>query len=257
MAPIVLYSVRSLGLSVLVALFFSLSGAHAATVLLDSDGDGILDAWETMVYRTDPLQADTDGDRYDDRTELINGYHPLRGGRLTDTDYDQDGLNDRLELLFGTDPTVFDSNSNGSSDGTDILAGMSPTSTVPMPLQKSLFISLKRQTLERRVSNVPIDSFLVSTGLPRTPTPVGTFKVLQKNPRAWSNSAKLWMPYWMHFSGRGHGLHELPEWPNGRKEGENHLGKLASHGCIRMGIGTAKMVYDWSPVGTPVVISKL
>lgn len=242
---------------VVCLFFFGITSVWAASVLPDADQDLLADAWETTVYHTDPLRTDTDGDGYDDRTEIMNGYTPLGDGRLTETDYDQDGLSDRLELIFGTDPLIADSNLNGQKDGTDVLAAISPTSTTPTPLQKSIFVSLKRQRLERRVNNIPIDSFLVSTGLPRTPTPVGTFKILQKNPRAWSNSAKLWMPYWMHFSGRGHGLHELPEWPNGRKEGESHLGKLASHGCVRMGIGTAKMVYDWSPVGTPVVVSKL
>lgn len=228
-----------------------------AASLPDADQDGLPDTWETMVFATNPLQADSDGDTYMDRSEVLNGYQPMGTGRLVETDYDRDGLSDRLELLFETDPTVADTNMNGKLDGQDIRLGMSASSTVPIVLQKSLFVSLKKQQLEMRLNNIAIAAHPVSGGLPRTPTPIGTFKILQKHPRAWSNSAKLWMPYWMHFSGRGHGLHELPEWPGGRKEGENHLGRPASHGCVRLGIGAAKAVYDWSPVGTPVVISKL
>lgn len=228
-----------------------------AVSLPDADQDGLPDTWETMVFATNPLQADSDGDTYMDRSEILNGYQPMGAARLTETDYDRDGLSDRLELLFETDPTAADTNMNGKLDGPEIRLGMSASSTVPFVLQKSLFVSLKKQQLEMRVNNIAIAAHSVSGGLPRTPTPVGTFKILQKHPRAWSNSAKLWMPYWMHFSGRGHGFHELPEWPGGRKEGENHLGRPASHGCVRLGIGAAKAVYDWSPVGTPVVISKL
>ncbi len=228
-----------------------------AASLPDADQDGLPDTWETLIFATNPLQTDSDGDTYADRSEILNGYQPMGAARLIEMDYDRDGLSDRLELLFETDPMAPDTNMNGKLDGQEIRSGMSASSTVPFVLQKSLFVSLKKQQLEMRVNNIAIAAHPVSGGLPRTPTPVGTFKILQKHPRAWSNSAKLWMPYWMHFSGRGHGFHELPEWPGGRKEGENHLGRPASHGCVRLGIGAAKAVYDWSPVGTTVVISKL
>ena len=247
------------GVVAVVVLVFciSVSVGTAASLAQDMDQDGLPDIWEAMVYRTNPALADTDSDGYPDRVEMLNGYNPIGEGRLVEGDYDHDGLSDRLELVFETDPTLVDTNGDGKNDGQQLRDGVSPTSTIPVLLQKSLFIHLKTQKLDMRVNNVTIASYPVSTGLPRTPTPVGTFKVLQKNPRAWSNSAKLWMPYWMHFSGRGHGVHELPEWPGGRKEGENHLGKVASHGCIRLGVGAAKAVYDWSPVGTPIVVSKL
>lgn len=242
----------------LLLLCISSSRVRATSAPLpDTDRDGLPDAWETLVYHTDPLQADSDKDTFNDGLEITQGYNPKGRGTLVDTDADTDGLNDRLELRFGTDPLSSDTNLDGIFDGAQVISGMSPTSTVPLVLEKSIHISLKKQKLEPRVAGIAIAAYPVSGGLPRTPTPIGTFKILQKNPRAWSNSAKLWMPYWMHFSGRGHGLHELPEWPGGRKEGENHLGRPASHGCVRMGIGTAKKIYDWAPVGTPVIISKL
>jgi lipoprotein-anchoring transpeptidase ErfK/SrfK len=31
---------------------------------------------------------------------------------------------------------------------------------------------------------------------------------------------------------------------------------MASHGCVRMGIGAAKEMYEWAPVGTRVIIEK-
>jgi lipoprotein-anchoring transpeptidase ErfK/SrfK len=63
------------------------------------------------------------------------------------------------------------------------------------------------------------------------------------------------MPFWMAVAADGKfGIHELPEWPGGYKEGANHLGIPVSHGCIRLGVGPAKQVYDWTEVGTPVVI---
>lgn len=50
------------------------------------------------------------------------------------------------------------------------------------------------------------------------------------------------------------GIHELPVWPDGIKEGENHLGTPVSHGCVRLGVGPAEFLYNWTPIGTPVKI---
>ena len=49
-------------------------------------------------------------------------------------------------------------------------------------------------------------------------------------------------------------IHGLPEWPNGYKEGAAHIGTPVSHGCIRLGVEAAKIVYDWSDVGTKIII---
>ena len=96
-------------------------------------------------------------------------------------------------------------------------------------------------------------SYLVSTGKWDMPTPLGEFKIWQKIPRAYSVTYELYMPWWMSFK-PGYGIHELPEWPSGYKEGVGHLGYRVSHGCVRLGIGPAKSVYDWAPIGTTVVI---
>ncbi|MBP9762933.1 L,D-transpeptidase [Patescibacteria group bacterium] len=220
----------------------------------DSDGDGLLDVWETQVFGTDPTLKDSDGDRFDDRVEIEKGFNPLGKDDLQDKDVDGDGLVDRLELAFGADPLVKDTDADGYEDGVEVMGAFSPTSTVRTPLPRSIRINIAKQELTQNVLGIAIKKHIVSSGLPRTPTPIGTFRILQKHPRAWSSSAKLWMPYWMHFSGRGHGLHELPEWPNGRKEGASHLGKKASHGCVRLGVGSAKELYEWTSVGTPVIV---
>ena len=85
-------------------------------------------------------------------------------------------------------------------------------------------------------------------------TPKGTWSILEKRQRPWSKKYALYMPWFMLFTRQGHGLHELPEWPGGYKEGANHLGIPVSHGCVRLGIGPAKMTYDWAEIGTPVVV---
>ncbi len=87
------------------------------------------------------------------------------------------------------------------------------------------------------------------------PTPTGTRFIQSKHPMAWSAKYGLYMPFWQSIGG-GYGIHELPEWPSGYKEGEDHLGIPVSHGCVRLGVGPAQTVYNWTEIGTPVYIHK-
>jgi hypothetical protein len=220
----------------------------------DLDQDGLIDRWEMMVFGTDPDKSDTDKDGHLDGEETRNGWDPLGKDRLKELDYDQDRLTNRLELLFGSDPMQPDTDKDGHLDGAEVFAAFSPTSTEQTPLQKSLRINVKTQRIEKLVNGIAIEFFPISSGKASTPTPLGEFKVLNKSPKAWSRMAGLWMPYWMGFTGRGHGIHELPIWPSGYREGSNHLGRPVSHGCVRLGIGTAENLYDWTPVGTVVQV---
>jgi L,D-transpeptidase-like protein/thrombospondin type 3 repeat protein len=227
----------------------------AVIAMQDLDGDRVPDAWEIDLFHTDPSQRDTDFDGFDDGNEIANGFNPSGKGTLPVTDRDGDGLTDRQELLFGTDPFFQDTDGDGRFDGHEVLQGHSPTSTDETPMRKEIRIVLKGQHLYQVLGGIPFTEFLVSTGRPGMRTPTGKFKVLSKNKRAWSRSAGLWMPWWMAFTWAGNGIHELPEWPGGTKEGASHLGRPVSHGCVRLGVGPAKQLFDWAPVGTPVVIT--
>ena len=44
----------------------------------DSDGDGLLDGEEVFEFGTNPALADSDGDGFDDKTEIENGFDPLK-----------------------------------------------------------------------------------------------------------------------------------------------------------------------------------
>ena len=141
----------------------------------------------------------------------------------------------------------------------DIKAGIIADSQVATPDAKIsegkyIDINLAKQQLSIFEDGERLGTYKVSTGKRGMATPTGTFKVMSKSGRAWSRKYNLYMPYWMQFTGAGHGIHELPEWKNGYKEGANHLGTPVSHGCVRLGVGPAAKVYDWSEVGTAVVI---
>lgn len=241
-------------LSILAIFLIFLPAVARAAV--DSDGDGLSDEDEIKIYHTDPNNPDTDGDGYNDGLELRNGYSPYnpRKVKLDKSDIDGDGLSDALELKFHTDPTNPDTDGDGYKDGEEIKAGFDPLSKSKKKLKKEIKINLKDQELDFYLAGIKMAAYKVSTGKASTPTPKGTFRIANKSPKAWSRSFGLWMPYWMGIAGQRFGIHELPYWPNGYREGASHLGRPVSHGCIRLGIGPAKELYDRVEVGTTVDI---
>ncbi|MCC7357301.1 L,D-transpeptidase [Candidatus Uhrbacteria bacterium] len=222
---------------------------------VDTDGDELTDQWEIFVFKTDPNKKDSDGDSFSDSTEIKDIFDPLKKNIAKNfEDQDKDGLDDRLEWLFKTDPFNSDTDGDGFTDGNEVTKGFDPRSGSKKPLKKRIRIDLSKQIMQQELGGVVLANFRVSTGKKGMATPTGDFAIKEKIPRAWSRSAKLWMPYWMKFTDRGHGIHELPEWPGGKKEGVNHLGVPVSHGCVRLGIGPAKTMYEWAPVGTIIHI---
>jgi lipoprotein-anchoring transpeptidase ErfK/SrfK len=130
---------------------------------------------------------------------------------------------------------------------------------------KYVEVNLAEQKLYRITGNNLEKVYRVSTGKWSTPTPKGdNFTITSKILRAYSRTYGLYMPYWMNFTGAdingeelpvgSFGLHELPEWPSGYKEGASHIGTPVSHGCVRLGVGDAAEIYAWADVGTHVVI---
>ena len=120
---------------------------------------------------------------------------------------------------------------------------------------KYIDINLASQTMVIFEQGQVLDAFIISSGKKGMDTKKGNFKIENKANRPWSKEYGLFMPNWMALVSDGKfGIHELPEWPGGYKEGANHLGTPVSHGCVRLGVGAAKKVYDWAEIGTPVIV---
>jgi lipoprotein-anchoring transpeptidase ErfK/SrfK len=99
-------------------------------------------------------------------------------------------------------------------------------------------------------------TYLVSAGAPETPTPQGHFKIFEKlqvqDMSGYNaNGTKYFQPHvrWVsYFSGSNaiHGNYWRPlSWFGNRN---------SSHGCVSVPDNEAKTVYDWAPVGTPVIV---
>jgi lipoprotein-anchoring transpeptidase ErfK/SrfK len=54
------------------------------------------------------------------------------------------------------------------------------------------------------------------------------------------------VPWVLYFTNSGHALHGT-YW-------HNNFGTPMSHGCINLPLDVAAWLYDWAPVGTPVLV---
>ena len=99
---------------------------------VDSDNDGLIDAYEVCVYGTDVNYYDSDFDGLPDGWEVANCLNPLDndtdGDGIQDPfdDDDNDGLNNLDEWLYGTDPQNPDTDGDGVSDGNEADQGSNP-----------------------------------------------------------------------------------------------------------------------------------
>jgi lipoprotein-anchoring transpeptidase ErfK/SrfK len=115
-------------------------------------------------------------------------------------------------------------------------------------------VSIAKQRLTAWKDGVVVMSGKISSGMPGYDTPTGHFHVIYKDPKAWSATWGVWMPWALNFHGN-YFLHQVTHYPNSTENiGVSKLGTRASHGCVREGIPSAEALYHWARVGTPVWI---
>ncbi len=106
-----------------------------------------------------------------------------------------------------------------------------------------IYIELGTRRLILKNGGQVVGTYPVAIGKPSTPTPSGSFKVLNKI----NNPGGVLGTRWMQFTYRNHGIH-----------GTNKpwlIGQAVSNGCVRMHNQNAEEVYSRVSVGTPVTIS--
>jgi sulfatase modifying factor 1 len=105
----------------------------------DSDGDGISDGQEVNIYHTNPHVADanSDGDGVPDQFETGTGIYvsPTNTGTSpTAPDSDGDGLTDGQEVnTYHSNPNLADTDGDGFSDPFEISTGFDPASATSTP----------------------------------------------------------------------------------------------------------------------------
>jgi hypothetical protein len=104
-------------------------------------------------------------------------------------------------------------------------------------------IDLARQILSVFRDGHEIGSAVILYGTDGKPTPTGSFTILEKNPDYYSRSYHAPMPYMLRLTKDGVAIH-------GSKVHEG----WATHGCIGVPLGFAKLLFATAHKGDPVVI---
>ncbi|MDR2565723.1 MAG: L,D-transpeptidase/peptidoglycan binding protein [Bifidobacteriaceae bacterium] len=100
--------------------------------------------------------------------------------------------------------------------------------------------------------STPVGSYVISTGKPGHDTPSGTFYVYLKYEHQVMRGPAS-DPYesptdWVSYFSGGVAFHSAP-WNE-----PNNWQRRVSHGCVNMKTRDAKVVYDFAPIGTKVVV---
>jgi hypothetical protein len=131
--------------------------------------------------------------------------------------------------LFGADRWLF-------QPVHESLLAHQPTS----PDEKWIEVNVTEQRVTAWEGNIPVMSFLSSTGLSGTPTVLGKYNIYWK--MAGPSYYLPDVPYTMYFY-RGYALHGA-YW-------HNNFGQPMSHGCVNLSIENAKELFEWADPVVP------
>lgn len=223
---------------------------YAEDLNIDTDIDGLSDKDEMNTYFTDPNNSDTDGDGYKDGEEIKNKYSPReKNKKLINIDSDKDGLNDLFELALGTNLLNPDTDEDGYKDGQEISKSYNPLSKDKQKITKSIKVTLKTQYLGYYFGDKLLTEFKISSGIKSLPTPKGQFKILEKIPTKLYKGSNYYYPNtkWNLRVTRSGILIHGAYW-------HNNFGKPMSHGCINVSYENIEPLYNFTDIGTKVII---
>jgi lipoprotein-anchoring transpeptidase ErfK/SrfK len=124
----------------------------------------------------------------------------------------------------------------------DMADAPAPSTTVC----KAIVVSTQKQRIYAYENGQLVHSYLVSTGLPDTPTVLGDYKIYVKYTATDMSGPDYYLPnvpYTMYFY-QGYGIHGT-YW-------HNSFGRPMSHGCVNLPTPEAEWFFNWADIGTPV-----
>ncbi|MFZ2681660.1 MAG: L,D-transpeptidase family protein [Patescibacteria group bacterium] len=263
---------------------FSGSASESTGVFVtlgDTDGDDQLEVLASPMAYAHPsvtIFAWTNGAlKY--RQSLATGTVPTHGSPLAAFDIDNDGADEIAvsDGAFGS--SVIDvletvGNTTASIETSSLTAGFSlvpatlkddasnhllvlaaTTQLVDATSEKYIVVDISEQRLTAFSNGVPVNTFLVSTGVNGWNTPQGTTTITAKipimdytwfygagNPNNYSLPDVQWN---MRF--RNHYYLHSAYW-------HNNFGHQMSHGCVNISVPNAEWLFNWSTVGTTVTV---
>lgn len=170
-------------------------------------------------------------------------------------------IGQKINLIFdNTKPTTTPTQIIVPSGNTSMNPPVSPKQT---DYTKRIKVNLSAQEMCAFEGDIAIRCSKVTTGKNSTPTVRGTFKIYTKQSNRWLSGANpngtgrynLHVDYWMPFYA-GYGIHDacnsISCWRT--SFGGNDYKWYGSHGCVNTPYDMVKFVWDWAPVGTPVIV---
>ena len=125
-------------------------------------------------------------------------------------------------------------------------------------------VSLQGQRLTAYEDGRVVVDTPVTTGRPALATDVGAMRVLRKDApwtmqSPWPKGSPQWYPdtvvqMVLWFTKNGEGLHDASWQPAATLGPGSQFGPFASHGCIHLPLAAVQTLFDWAPIGTPVVV---
>jgi lipoprotein-anchoring transpeptidase ErfK/SrfK len=120
--------------------------------------------------------------------------------------------------------------------------------------KKEIRVDVDRQTLAALENGEAVYTFDIVSGKPDKDTISGTFKIFRKEEKYTSKTYGSEMPYTMFFTEDGKAIHGT-NMATLRSYLHTYLTKsVGSQGCVGLTDDNAKLLFDWAPVGTPVVV---
>jgi lipoprotein-anchoring transpeptidase ErfK/SrfK len=109
-------------------------------------------------------------------------------------------------------------------------------------------VNLSEQQIYAYEGDILVNAFIVSTGLPDTPTVTGEYRIYVKVPLQDMSGPGYYLTDvpWVMFFYEDYGFHGT-YW-------HNNFGMPMSRGCVNLSMGDAAWLYNWASVGTPVSI---
>ncbi len=133
----------------------------------------------------------------------------------------------------------------------ELLPGEHPATTT-----KRIVVNRTTQTLEAYDGDALFLQSPVSTGLDLTPTPRGIFHIYRKTPSRYMQgplpgiSDQYYdlpgVPWNLYFTQEGGAIHGA-YW-------HDKFGEEWSHGCVNLPLDSARTLYQWADIGTPVYV---
>ena len=120
--------------------------------------------------------------------------------------------------------------------------------------KKEIHVFIERQVLVAFEDGEEVYNFDIVTGRDGKETTAGRYHIFRKHKKYTSKTYGSEMPYTMFFTKDGKAIHGT-QMATLRSYLHSYLTEsVGSQGCVGLTDDNAKALFDWAPVGTPVVV---